>query len=72
VAKSRARREDHPALPGARPGDEHRLAARFGQRLADRAAADKVSSGTPGAALLDPAGSRSDIDGHPLVHIRVF
>ncbi len=39
-APSRARRQDHPALPGARPFDEHRLAAPSRQRLADRAAPD--------------------------------
>ena len=38
---SRARRQDHPALPGARPVDEHRLAARARERVADRAAAHR-------------------------------
>ena len=38
---SRARRQDHPALPRARPVDEHRLAARARERVADRAAAHR-------------------------------
>ena len=40
----RARGQDHPALPGARPVDEHRVVAGPRQRLADRAAADRDRS----------------------------
>ncbi len=65
---SRARRQDHPALPGARPVDEHRLAARARERVADRAAAHRdrgrdrrrpldPRSGDPRVRLKLPSGA---------------
>ena len=67
---SRARRQDHPALPGARPVDEHRLAARARERVADRAAAHRdrgrdrrrpldPRSGDPRVRLKQPGRART-------------
>ena len=60
---SRARRQDHPALPGARPVDEHRLAAGPGERLADRAAADRDRGA-------DRRGPRDPRPGDPRVRLK--
>ena len=62
---SRARRQDHPALPGARPVDEHRLAARARERVADRAAADR-DRGRDRRRPLDPRS------GDPRVRLKLL